>query len=120
MNIPTPVTAPNVGREDRVVRGCIALSLILLGGFTLVGAERLTLVTAAFVLLGGYFGWTAAVGSDPGYHRAGIDTRTDAELGEDAAGYSEAFGSDPLVSDDTAASDVSDTDSEPVSASSPR
>lgn len=116
MNIPTPVTAPNVGREDRVVRGCIALSFVLLGGFTLVGAERLTLVTAAFVLLGGYFGWTAAVGSDPGYQRAGIDTRTDAELGGDAGGYLDALDSDATAEPD----DLGDTDSEPVSATSAR
>ena len=74
------VTASNVGREDRLVRGCIALSLLLLGGFTFVGARDLNLITLAFLVLGGYFALTAVLGSDPGYHRAGIDTRTDAEL----------------------------------------
>jgi hypothetical protein len=78
----TSVTASNVGREDRLVRGCIALSLILLGGFTLIGASHLSLITVAFLVLGGYFALTAALGSDPGYQKAGIDTRTDAELAE--------------------------------------
>lgn len=79
-HLQSSVTASNVGREDRLVRGCIALSLLLLGGFTLVGARHLNLITVAFLVLGGYFALTAVLGSDPGYQRAGIDTRSDAEL----------------------------------------
>lgn len=81
-HLQSSVTASNVGREDRLVRGCIALSLLLLGGFTLIGARHLNLITLAFLVLGGYFALTAALGSDPGYQRAGIDTRTDAELAD--------------------------------------
>ena len=83
-HVQSSVTASNVGREDRLVRGCIALSLVLLGGFTLIGSDSLNLITLTFLLLGGYFALTAVLGSDPGYQRAGIDTRTDAELAESA------------------------------------
>jgi hypothetical protein len=71
----------NVGREDRLVRGCIALSMLLLGGFAVALSGGLGVFSVALVVLLGYFAATAAVGWDPLYAWGGIDTRTDAELG---------------------------------------
>ena len=82
MRIPRSLVATNVGREDRLVRGCIALSLMALGGFSMVGAPQVSLVSILFLMLGLYFAVTAAFASDPGYGFAGIDTRTDIELAE--------------------------------------
>ena len=72
----------HVGREDRAGAWLHRPEPGPAGGFTLIGSHSLNLVTLTFLLLGGYFALTAALGSDPGYHRAGIDTRTDAELAE--------------------------------------
>lgn len=82
MRIPRSLVATNIGREDRLVRGCIALSLMALGGFSMVGAPQVSLVSILFLMLGLYFAITAAFASDPGYGFAGIDTRTDIELAE--------------------------------------
>ena len=76
----------NVGREDRVARAGVALSLLLLGSFALVLSRDVGLVSVAFGLLLGYFALTAALGWDPVYARAGIDTRSDAEAGTVRAG----------------------------------
>ena len=80
MHIPThgPGT---VGREDRLVRGCIALSLLLLVGFVVVLSGDSGPVGLALGALGLHFTVTAALGRDPFYAHFGIDTRTEAETG---------------------------------------
>lgn len=70
--------APNIGREDRLIRACVALSLFLMGSFAMVASHHVGFVVVGFALLTGYFAWTALVGWDPLYQRAGIDTRSDA------------------------------------------
>ncbi len=79
MHIPFTHGPGTVGREDRLVRGCIALSLLLLAGFSVVMSGRSGVISIAFLLLGLYFTLTAALGRDPFYARFGIDTRTDAQ-----------------------------------------
>jgi hypothetical protein len=72
-----------VGREDRLVRSCVALSLLLLGGFALATSGAVGVVTVGFALGAAYFALTAVLGWDPIYARTGIDTRTDAEIEAD-------------------------------------
>jgi hypothetical protein len=67
-----------VGREDRLVRGCIALSFLLLAGFAVVMSGQSSVIGILFVVLGLFFTLTAAVGRDPFYAHFDIDTRTDA------------------------------------------
>lgn len=71
----------NVGREDRLVRGCVAFSLLLLGGFALVTSGSISVTAVGFALFAGYSAGTAALGRDPLYARLGIHTRSQAELG---------------------------------------
>jgi hypothetical protein len=72
-----------VGREDRLVRSCVALSLLLLGGFALATSGAIGVITVGFALGAAYFALTAVLGWDPIYARTGIDTRTGAELEAD-------------------------------------
>ena len=81
MHIPFIQDPATIGREDRLVRGCVALSLLLLGGFSILTAGGVALVPLVFLALAGYFTATSLTGRDPVYAAAGIDTRTDAELG---------------------------------------
>lgn len=81
MYIPFAQDPDTVGREDRLVRGCVALSLVLLGGFAVAASGGLTVISLAFLLLAAYFTASSLSGRDPVYTAAGIDTRTDAELG---------------------------------------
>jgi hypothetical protein len=67
----------NVGREDRVVRACVALSLLLMGGFAVAASGEFGAATIGFAILAGYFVLTAAVGWDPLYAWQRIDTRVD-------------------------------------------
>jgi hypothetical protein len=92
MRIPFTQGPGTVGREDRLVRGCIALSLLLLAGFAVVISGELSVISIGFLLLGLHFAVTAVLGRDPFYAHFGIDTRGGAEP---AAG-SEA---DPAVAD---------------------
>lgn len=69
-----------VGREDRLVRGCIALSLILLAGFALAMSGQSNAFTIVFLVGGLYFAVTAALGRDPFYTHFGVDTRSSAHL----------------------------------------
>ena len=78
MRIPFIHGAGRVGREDRLVRGCIALSFLLLAGFAMVMSGQYSVISIVFVVLGMYFTLTAAVGRDPFYAHFDIDTRTDA------------------------------------------
>ena len=78
MRIPFTHGPGTVGREDRLVRGCIALSFLLLAGFAVVMSGQSSVISIAFLVLGLYFTLTAAVGRDPFYAHFGIDTRTDA------------------------------------------
>lgn len=64
---------PTVGREDRLVRAGIALSLLLMGGFGTVSGG-VGVISTLFVILGGYFAVTAALGRDPIYAHFGFDT----------------------------------------------
>ena len=66
--------ASTVGREDRLVRGCIALSLLLLSGFAIAASGGVGIISALFGLIGVYFALTAIAGRDPFYRRYGIDT----------------------------------------------
>jgi hypothetical protein len=78
MRIPFIHGAGRVGREDRLVRGCIALSFLLLAGFAVVMSGETSVIGIVFVVLGLYFSVTAALGRDPFYAHFDIDTRTDA------------------------------------------
>jgi hypothetical protein len=78
MRIPFTHGSGRVGREDRLVRACIALSFLLLAGFAVVMSGQSSVITIVFVVLGLYFTLTAALGRDPFYAHFDIDTRTDA------------------------------------------
>jgi hypothetical protein len=78
MRIPFIHGAGRVGREDRLVRGCIALSFLLLAGFAVVMSGESSVISIVFVVLGLFFTVTAALGRDPFYAHFDIDTRTDA------------------------------------------
>jgi hypothetical protein len=78
MRIPFTHGPGTVGREDRLVRGCIALSFLLLAGFAVVMSGQSSVITIIFVVLGLYFTLTAALGRDPLYAHFDIDTRRDA------------------------------------------
>lgn len=93
MQISDVLGRQTVGREDRVVRACIALSLLLMAGFAVVASRGLGFATLVFVLIGLYFAVTAASGRDPLYDRFDIDTHSDvasdeaADAGEAASGF---------------------------------
>jgi hypothetical protein len=78
MRIPFTHGPGTVGREDRLVRGCIALSFLLLAGFAVVMSGQSGVISIGFVVLGGYFALTAALGRDPFYAHFDIDTRAGA------------------------------------------
>jgi hypothetical protein len=65
----------NVGREDRLVRGGVALSLTMLGSFGVFAPGGMGPLSILFLVPLAYFGLTAIAGWDPYYARAGIDTR---------------------------------------------
>lgn len=69
---------PNLGREDRLVRACVAFSLALMGVFVLLAARHLSLGFLGFAALAAYFATTAVLAWDPMYKRLGMDTRLDA------------------------------------------
>ena len=71
-----------VGREDRLVRAAVALSLLLIGAFVVLASGGPGASSLIFGALLAYFLLTAALGWDPLYARAGIDTRTEAEAGD--------------------------------------
>lgn len=75
MHLPFRERARNIGREDRLVRGCVALSLLLLGGFAVLTAGTFSPLVVGFALGAGYFTLTAAAAWDPFYARLDIDTR---------------------------------------------
>lgn len=72
-----------VGREDRLVRASVALSLALMAIFAVLASGGVGVVTVLFVALGGYLVFTAVRGWDPLYLRFGIDTRTTAQTDEE-------------------------------------
>ncbi len=76
MRIPFTSGPGTVGREDRLVRGSIALSFLLLVGFAVVMSGQSNVISIVFAVLGLYFAVTAAVGRDPLYAHFEIDTRT--------------------------------------------
>lgn len=94
MNVALPRIRPNVGREDRLVRACVALSLLLLGGFAVLAAGQLTPVVIGFGVGLGYFALTAAVAWDPLYARLGIDTRPEVPHAVDALIDADPFARD--------------------------
>ncbi len=79
----------NVGREDRLVRGCLAITLVPLALFGLIGSGRVGITVLAFTLAGCYFAVTALRGWDPMYARFGMDTRAEAI---DPTGQVDEFG----------------------------
>lgn len=79
----------NVGREDRLVRACLAITLLPLALFGLVGSGRVGLTVLVFALAGGYVLVTALGGWDPLYARFGMDTRAEAI---DPTGQLDEFG----------------------------
>lgn len=81
------------------MRCCVAMSLMLLGGFALAASGRIGVIVACFALLFGYFGVTAALGRDPLYGRLGVSTRPDADSGLDPI-------DDPLQDDGATADSV--------------
>jgi hypothetical protein len=86
----------NVGREDRVVRACVALSLVLMGGFAVAASGGFEAATVGFAVLAGYFVLTAALGWDPLYAWQRMDTHADRpEPVPDDAWSPEAAGVDP-------------------------
>ncbi|MGV1005610.1 MAG: YgaP family membrane protein [Candidatus Nanopelagicales bacterium] len=72
----------NLGREDRLVRACVALSLLLMSAFGLLGGFRITFIALVFGLAGLYAAVTAFTGRDALYRRFGIDSRSEDELDE--------------------------------------
>lgn len=67
----------NIGREDRLIRACVALSLLLMGGFAVAASGGFGAATIGFAILGGYFVLTAGVGWDPLYARLQMDTHAE-------------------------------------------
>ena len=65
----------NIGREDRLVRACVAFSLLLLGGFAALTAGHISTFVVGFAAGFGYFALTAALAWDPFYAHQRIDTR---------------------------------------------
>lgn len=64
-----------VGREDRFIRGGLALSLLLMSLFGATAAQGPVIGALLFALLGIYIAATAVLGWDPLYTRFGMDTR---------------------------------------------
>lgn len=94
MRIPFTHGPGTVGREDRLVRGGIALSLLLLVGFAVAMSGTAGPVSITMTLLGLYFTLTAALGRDPFYAHFEIDTRTEAEL-DASSGDHDAWAGEP-------------------------
>jgi len=85
-------TQPNVGREDRLVRACLALSLFLLGGFAIAASGHVGVFTLLLATGLAYFALTAALAWDPLYAYLEMDTGPDptsdwgAPMEQDVAG----------------------------------
>jgi hypothetical protein len=94
MNVALPRFRSNAGREDRLVRACVALSLLLLGGFAVLAAGQVTPIVVAFGAGLGYFALTAALAWDPLYARLGIDTRPEVPHEVDALIDADPFARD--------------------------
>lgn len=62
------------------MRACVALSLLLLGGFALVTSGSPSVAAVGFAVFACYSAGTAALGRDPLYARLGMDTRSQAEF----------------------------------------
>jgi hypothetical protein len=87
--------ARNLGREDRLVRACVALSLALMGVFVLLAARHLSLGFLGFAALAAYFAVTALLAWDPMYQHLGMDTRLDEARADGSA--QPADRSDPVL-----------------------
>lgn len=74
----------NLGREDRLIRACVALSLVLMSAFGVFGGLRITLIALGFGLAGLYFAVTAFTGRDEIYRQFDLDTRGEQERDEAA------------------------------------
>ena len=94
MNVSLPSLRHNAGREDRLVRACVALSLLLLGGFAVVAAAQVTPIVIGFGVGFGYFALTALLAWDPLYARLGIDTRPEVPHEADALIDADPFARD--------------------------
>lgn len=100
-----------VGREDRLVRGSIAFSLLLLASFPVLVSGAFTPITVGFFALGLYFALTAALGRDPLYTHFGIDTGAD-QGGQSSPVGGVPAGMDPAV--DVRVVDVRDSNGSPT------
>ena len=114
MSMPFLHLPATVGREDRIVRGAIAFSLLLLASFPVLASRELTPMTIGFMILVLYLIVTAALGRDPLYAHFGIDTVSDQGSQPSPAGdlYTE-MGPDPVV--EVRVVDVRDTNESPTS-----
>ncbi len=113
MSIPFMHLPATVGREDRLVRGCIAFSLLLLASFPVLASRGLTPITIGFLSLVLYFTVTAVLGRDPLYAHFGIDTGV--ESGSQSSPVDGLFtekGPDPVV--DVRVVDVRDSNESPA------
>ena len=98
MSIPFLHLPVTVGREDRLVRGCIAFSLLMMASFPVLASRGLTPITIGFMSLVLYFTVTAVFGRDPLYTHFGIDTIADSgSQSSPVAGLFAKEAPDPLV-----------------------
>lgn len=112
MSIPFPHLPATVGREDRIVRGAIAFSLLLLASFPVLASRDLTPTTLGFMSLVLYFIVTAVLGRDPLYAHFGIDTSDDRRSqSPPAGGFFTEMGPDPVA--DVRVVDVRDSSESP-------
>lgn len=71
--------ATNISREDRLLRVILALLMLALAAFGVLGGNRLTLASLSFALLGIYCTVTAWAGRCWLYEVAEVDTRSESE-----------------------------------------
>ena len=112
MSVPFLHLPATVGREDRIVRGAIAFSLLLLASFPVLASRDLTPITIGFMGLVLYFAVTAALGRDPLYAHFGIDTSGDQGSQPPAGDFHTEAGPDPVV--DFRVVDVRDSNESPT------
>lgn len=80
MNVKVAIPPRNIGREDRLIRGILALVLVAMSFFGLFLGQQVTLIALGFGALAAYFGITAIAGRDYLYQRFDVDTRSDEEI----------------------------------------
>ena len=119
MHMPLRDREQNIGREDRFVRACVALSLLLLSGFSLLASDSVEPIAIGFTLGFAYFCLTAAVAWDPLYARLGVDTRTQVPHAVDALIDADPFARDERHGAPGPASRPIAVDADPAPAATP-